>query len=333
MDRDGPIRLIEAHNGLAGIIGNVASGELNNEEVEFDGLWISSFTSAAAKGLPDAELNTGSRRIETIDEIMTVTDKPVLVDGDTGGDCVNFEYFCSKLETLGASGVVIEDKIVPKRNSLISDSCQLQEDPHIFAQKISRGREVLQSDDFLIFARIESFITNAGLENALFRARLYLLAGADGILIHSKQNHAGEIYAFLAGYEEMCRELGFRRPMAAVPTAYSVPGAELFEHGVKVIIYANHLLRAAHLAMDAVCKLILESDGTLEANALCSPLPAIFDRVGLSDVLRRDNGDLNRLKLLASGNGRNGDLFKTENADGADTSQAEGATVRITGLP
>jgi phosphoenolpyruvate phosphomutase len=304
LERDGPIRLIEAHNGLAGIIGNVASAELNNAEVQFDGLWISSFTSAAAKGLPDAELNTGTRRMETIDEIMTVTNKPVLVDGDTGGDCVNFEYFCSKLETLGVSGVVIEDKIVPKRNSLISDSRQLQEDPDIFAHKISRGRRVLQCEDFLIFARIESFITNAGLEDALFRARTYLLAGADGILIHSKQTYAGEIYAFLSRYEEMCKNIGFRRPVAAVPTAYNVPGTELFEHGVKIIIYANHLLRAAHLAMDAVCKLILESDGTLEANLLCSPVPAIFDLVGLSEVLGRDDEEMNKLKVLASGNGK-----------------------------
>jgi phosphoenolpyruvate phosphomutase len=217
---------------------------------------------------------------------------------------VNFEYFCSKLETLGVSGVVIEDKVVPKRNSLMSDSRQLQEDPDLFAHKISRGRRVLQSPDFLIFARIESFITNAGLENALMRARTYLLAGADGILIHSKQSHAGEIYAFLSRYEEMCKNIGFRRPVAAVPTAYNVPGAELFEHGVKIIIYANHLLRAAHLAMDAVCKLILESDGTLEANVMCSPVPAIFDLVGLSEILGRDDEEMNKLKVLASGNGK-----------------------------
>ncbi|HEX8559663.1 MAG TPA: isocitrate lyase/phosphoenolpyruvate mutase family protein [Pyrinomonadaceae bacterium] len=314
LERDGPVRLIEAHNGLAGVIGNLASVKVNDKEVEFDGLWFSSFTSAAAKGLPDAELYVGTRRLETIDEILTVTNKPILVDGDTGGDCVNFEYFCSKLEMVGVSGVVIEDKVVPKRNSLGEDSHHSLEDPHVFAQKIARGRSALQSNDFLIFARIESFISNAGLMDALHRARVYLLAGADGILIHSKQNHPGEVYEFLRGYEEICREVGFRRPVAAVPTSYNgVSCMQLYEHGVKLVIYANHLLRAAHLAMGAVCKLILESDGSMEASAFCSPIPAIFDLVGFQDIVGKDRERMNEAANKAAGNGN---LVKLQKTDG-----------------
>lgn len=308
--QDGAIRLIEAHNGLSAIIGNNASVTLNDTKLEFDGLWISSFTCAAAKGLPDAELSTGARRIETIDEIMNVTDKPVIVDGDTGGDSVNFEYLCSKLEMLGVSGIIIEDKIIPKRNSLSTDSRQLLEDPQVFAQKIIRGRKALQSDDFLIFARIESLIANAGLDDALHRARTYLLADVDGIFIHSKHNTPDEVYDFLQGYEEICHELGFRRPVAAVPTAYSdVTCTELLNRGIKIVIYANHLLRAAHLAMSAVCKQILESDRSFEANGFCSPVPTIFDLVGFSDVLKRDDDELRQLERQASDNDT---LLKTQ---------------------
>ncbi|MGB7922676.1 MAG: isocitrate lyase/phosphoenolpyruvate mutase family protein [Pyrinomonadaceae bacterium] len=295
LNRERPVRLIEAHSGLAGLIGSRAHAVVDGANVEFDGLWISSLTSTAAKGLPDAELNTVARRLETIDEILSATDKPLLVDGDTGGDRVNFEYLCSKLEMMGVSGVVIEDKKYPKRNSLSSEARQLMEDPAVFAHKIAAGRAVLQSDQFLIFARIESFIAGLGLDDALNRAQTYLLAGADGILIHSKQSGPDEVYAFMQGYEAICNDLGFRYPVAVVPATYnSVSCAELFEHGIKVVIHSNHLLRASHLAMNAVCKLILESDRGLEANGFCTPLQDIFDLVGFTDVLKRDSEEASR---------------------------------------
>jgi len=295
LGRDMPIRLIEAHSGLSGLVGSLAHTVVDGATLEFDGLWISSLTSTAAKGLPDAELNAVARRLEMVDEILSVTDKPLLFDGDTGGDRVNFEYLCSKLEMMGVSGVVIEDKKYPKRNSLSDGAGQLMEDPTVFAHKISAGRAALQSDQFLIFGRIESFIVGLGVEDALNRARAYLLAGADGILIHSKQSDPDEVYAFMQGFEALCEDLGFDYPVSAVPSTYdSVSCTALFEHGVRIVIHANHLLRASHLAMNAVCKLLLESDRGLEANAFCTPLTDIFDLVGFTDVLKRDCEEASR---------------------------------------
>lgn len=284
------LRFIEAHNGLSAIVANtIYLSTENNSRMEFDGLWVSSLTSSASKGLPDIELSSMERRLETIEEIINVTQKPVIIDGDTGGEAVNFEYFCSRLELMGVSAVVIEDKQYPKRNSLSKEAQHILEDPEVFANKIRRARSILLSNDFMIFARIESLVANQSVENALARARTYLLAGADGIMIHSNEQTIDKVRSFLDGYRNLCNQLSFRKPIICVPTTYnSVTDEELFQYGADIVIYANHLLRAAHLAMQRVCETILRNNRSLEADRLCTPVSQLFEVVGFNDVIARE---------------------------------------------
>ncbi|HLG60940.1 MAG TPA: isocitrate lyase/phosphoenolpyruvate mutase family protein [Ktedonosporobacter sp.] len=283
------IRLVEAHNGLSALVASTATfyGE-DSRKAYFDGIWVSSLTCSAAQGLPDCELNSIERRLETIEEICNATDKFLVVDGDTGGEPVNFQYICNRLETMGVSAIVVEDKEYPKRNSLSVKATHHLEDPHVFAQKIRQGKDVLLSDDFMIFARLESLIAGAGIEDALVRARIYLEAGVDGIMIHSKERTADEVYAFLREYEGLCTELNMRKPVICVPTTYNaVTDEELFQHGANIVIHANHLLRAAYSAMQKVCQTILQNDRNLEAEELCVPVSLLFNVVGFDDAVAK----------------------------------------------
>jgi phosphoenolpyruvate phosphomutase len=287
---NGFARIIEAHNGLSGLIANEAYITLHDGSTrEFDGLWESSLTDSASKGHPDAEIVSTDSRLHTIQEILNVTDKPMIVDGDTGGEATHFEYFCSKLERLGVSAVIIEDKVFPKRNSLEAGTKQDLESPEFFATKIARGKNVLLSDDFMIIARIESLIANKGVADAIYRARTYLVAGVDGIMIHSKQNDPREIFEFADAYKQLCAELRFTRPLVCVPTAYNtVTERELKRRGFTIVIHANHLLRAAAHAMEKTCRVILEYERSFEADPLCVPVKEIFERVGFLDVKTKD---------------------------------------------
>lgn len=284
-------RIIEAHDGLSGLLG--ATTRFENEQgtgTEFDGLWISSLTDSAAKGHPDAEVIDVSSRLQTIQEVLCVTHKPVIVDGDTGGDPVKFEYLCSRLESLGVSAVVIEDKKYPKRNSLDSESLQILEDPHVFANKINRGKAVCISPDFLIFARIESFIANFGVDDALRRAAIYLGSQADGILIHSKSANPDQIMEFMAGYEELCLKKAIRKPVICVPTTYhQVTDSQLFSQGISIVIYANQPLRAAYQAMQTTCHSILKHGRSLEISNQLASVGEVMGLVGFSEVKAKDS--------------------------------------------
>ena len=284
------LRFLEAHNGLSAIVASTAEIEaLDGGTFGFDGLWESSLTDSASKGLPDAEIVGVESRLATIQEILNVTDKPLIVDGDTGGDGVHFEYLCSKLEAMGVSAVIVEDKQFPKRNSLEAGVSQQLEDPEIFCSKIQRGHSALLTDEFLIIARLESLIANRGLDDALQRAALYLAAGADGLMIHSKSKSPEEIFEFLRRYRQLCEQLGYRRPIICVPTTYNrCYERELFEAGADIAIHANHLLRAAFKAMQKVARLVLENQRSLEADAYCSSVSDIFDAVGFLDVKAKD---------------------------------------------
>lgn len=283
------IRVVEAHNGLSAIVACTASYcRDEHQRIGFDGIWVSSLTSSASQGIPDCELNNIERRLETIEEIVNATGKFIIVDGDTGGESINFEYTCNRLESMGVSAIVIEDKEYPKRNSLSAEATHHLEDPNIFAEKIRRGKNILLSNDFMIFARLESLIAGMGIEDALMRARIYLQAGADGIMIHSKERTANEIYAFLDRYDDLCSELGFRKPVICVPTTYNtVTDEELFQHGANIAIHANHLLRAAQYAMQKVCETILQHDRGFEAENFCVSVSQLFDIVGFNDVLAK----------------------------------------------
>lgn len=290
LEKKGFAQIIEAHNGLSGLIGNDACINLQNGDcLEFDGLWESSFTDSASKGHPDAEIIGPDSRLHTIEEILNVTNKPMIVDGDTGGEATHFEYFCSKLERLGVSAVIIEDKVFPKRNSLEPGAKQDLEDPDVVATKIYRGKQILLSRDFMIFARLESLIANKGVEDAINRARIYLRAGADGIMIHSKEREPRDLFRFAEEYTKLCDELGYRKPLVCVPTTYNmITEQELVERGFNIIIHANHLMRASYAAMQKVCKKILLSGRSFEADPLCAPVRDVFKTVGFMDVKEKD---------------------------------------------
>ncbi len=284
------LRLIEAHSGLSALVGGTTQLALSDKAaVEFDGLWISSLTSSASRGLPDMEMYILERRLELIEEIINVTSKIVIVDGDTGGDPTMFEYLCSRLEAMGVCAIVIEDKQHPKRNSLSQNSTHVLEEPGRFAEKIRFTKPLLKSRDFLIFARLESLIAGHGVEDALHRARIYLLGGADGIMIHSKSRDPESIYQFLEGYRALCEELRMNRPIMCVPTTYNmVTAQELFDRGARIVVHANHMLRAAHFAMRNVCEQILRNDRTLEVDNVCTPVSELFRIVGYNDALSRE---------------------------------------------
>ncbi len=294
--QDKLVRVMEAHNGLSGIVADTTcvEGKSGDQSVtrEFDALWESSLTDSASKGHPDIEVISFDSRLHTIQEILTVTQKPMIVDGDTGGDPNTFEYMVSKMERAGVSAVIIEDKVFPKRNSLEAGTSQVLQEPDVFAQKIKRGKKVQATDDFMIIARIESLIAGTGMEDALTRARIYLQAGVDGIMIHSKSKQPDEIMEFAGKYQDLLKELEMSKPLVCVPTTYNnIQEEELQATGFQIIIYANHSLRAAYKAMRDTAKSILSNQRSLEADPLCAPVREIFDAVGFLDVKEKDQQD------------------------------------------
>ncbi len=291
------VRVMEAHNGLSGIIADSAriEGTFENDTIirEFDAIWESSLTDSASKGHPDIEVISFDSRFHTINEILAVTRKPMIVDGDTGGDPNIFEYTVSKLERAGVSAVIIEDKVFPKRNSLEAGTNQSLQEPEVFAHKIRRGKEVQMTPDFMIIARLESLIAGTGLKDALQRARAYLTAGADGIMIHSKSKDPGEILEFAQKYQDLQAELGINKPLVCVPTTYNnIVESELQKSGFQIIIYANHLLRSAYKAMMDTTRSILLNQRSFEADPFCTPVKEIFEAVGFLDVKEKDKQDV-----------------------------------------
>ncbi|MEK9628672.1 MAG: phosphoenolpyruvate mutase [Nitrospinota bacterium] len=287
------VRVLEAHNGLSGIIANniQVQGESDGNPVtrEFDAIWESSLTDSASKGHPDIEVVTFDSRLQTINEILAVTHKPMIVDGDTGGDANAFEYTVSKLEKAGVSAIIIEDKVFPKRNSLESGVQQNLEDPEVFAQKIRRGKKIQKTDDFMIIARLESLIAGKSMEDAVNRARIYLQAGVDGIMIHSKSKSSDQIFEFARHYKEISKELNLNKTLVCVPTTYNqTTETELNAAGFQIIIHANHLLRSAYKAMMETAKIILRNQRSFEADPLCSTVREIFKTVGFLDVKEKD---------------------------------------------
>ncbi len=271
------LRLLEVHNGLTGLIVETVTEEVDGHHQAFDGMWLSSLTDSTAKGKPDIGFVDFTSRVTTLNQALEVTTKPMLFDGDTGGLPEHFTFMVRTLERLGCAGVVIEDKEGLKRNSLLGTGAgQVQADVDQFCRKISAGKRAQANDGFMIIARIESLILNRGIKDALFRAAAFVGAGADGILIHSRQETPDEILKF-------CRE--FRRqqngvPLVVIPTTYDkVTEAELTEAGVNVVIYANHLLRAAYPAMVTAAKSILRHHRCHEAGADCLSINDILQLI------------------------------------------------------
>ena len=269
------VRILEAHNGLTGLIVEKTSIEENGKKIEFDGIWESSLTDSTAKGKPDTELVDFSSRFSTIEEILEVTTKPIIVDGDTGGRIEHFKFRVKTLERLGVSAIIIEDKVGEKRNSLFGTSVsQTQDSIKNFTRKISEGKKSQVTSDFMIIARVESLILKQGMEDALKRTKAYIKAGADGIMIHSKEKDGKEIIDYCKKYNL----INNRVPLIVVPSTYAhMTEKELMDLGVNVVIYANQLIRSAYPSMVATAKSILQNKRSKEAsNEYCMPIKEIL---------------------------------------------------------
>ncbi len=271
------VRIIEAHNGLTGLICENINVEINGVKKEFDGMWSSSLTDSTSKGKPDIEAVDITTRLHELNDILECTTKPIIYDGDTGGKIEHFVFTVRTLERHGISAVIIEDKVGLKKNSLFgTDVKQTQDSIEHFCEKIISGKNAQVTDDFMIIARIESFISGKGVNDAIERAKAYIEAGADGIMIHSKAKTPDEILSFCEEYNKFEN----RVPLVVVPTSYNqITDAELAEAGANVVIYANHMLRSAYPAMVDVAKSILINDRSYEANDKCMSIKEILNLI------------------------------------------------------
>lgn len=268
------VKTIEAHSGLTGLIAEKTVVEQSGKLDQFDAMWVSSLCDSTAKGKPDIELVDMSSRLRTIDDIMEVTTKPIILDGDTGGLTEHFVYNVRTLERMGVSAVIIEDKTGLKKNSLFGTEVkQTQDSIENFCAKISAGKKVQLTDDFMIIARIESLILERGMEDALNRAFAFVGAGADGIMIHSRKKDPTEIFTFCDKFREKDQET----PIVVVPTSFnSVTEEELASHGINIVIYANQLTRSAFPAMQKTAVEILKNHRAMEVDKTLMPFKEII---------------------------------------------------------
>ena len=271
------VKTIEVHSGLTGLIAEKTVVEHNGELDQFDAMWISSLCDSTAKGKPDIELVDMTSRFRTIDDVTEVTTKPIIFDGDTGGLTEHFVYTVRSLEKMGVSAIIIEDKVGLKKNSLFGTEVeQTQDSIEHFCEKIAAGKNAQLSDDFMIIARIESLILEQGMEDALKRAKAYVNAGADGIMIHSRKKSPDEILTFCDEF----RKEDTDTPIVVVPTSFNmITEAELAEHGVNVVIYANQLTRSAFPAMEETAKDILRYHRAKEVDSRLMPIKDIISLI------------------------------------------------------
>lgn len=271
------LRFLDIHNALSGLIIENTKVIQDNVPVEFDGMWGSSLTDSTAKGKPDIEAVDVSSRMSTLNEVIEVTTKPIIYDGDTGGKPEHFKFTVKTLERLGVSAVIIEDKTGLKKNSLFgTEVAQTQDTIENFCAKIQVGKAAQATDDFMVIARIESLILKQGVDDAITRAKAYLDAGADGIMIHSREKSPDEIFAFCRRYQELPN----RKTLVAVPSSYNqVYEHELQEQGVNVVIYANQLIRSAYPAMLSTAKSILKHQRSAEVDGAMMPIREILELI------------------------------------------------------
>ncbi len=268
------VKVMEAHNGLTGLIVEKTSIKKENVTREFDAMWLSSLTDSTAKGKPDIGCVDLTSRMNTVSDILEVTTKPIIFDGDSGGLTEHFVFMVRTLEREGVSAVIIEDKVGLKKNSLFGTEVeQTQDSIENFCEKIRTGKKAQVTQNFMIFARIESLILNAGMDDAIKRAEAYVAAGADGIMIHSKEKSPDEILEFCRRYNEF----NVKVPLVVVPSTYnSITETELKKAGVRIVIYANQLLRSAYPAMIKTAQTILENERAYEADKACMSIKEIL---------------------------------------------------------
>ncbi|MBQ3894224.1 MAG: phosphoenolpyruvate mutase [Clostridia bacterium] len=271
------VTVIEAHSGITGLIAEKTTVYKDGAAYQFDAMWVSSLCDSTAKGKPDIELVDMTSRLRTVDDIMEVTTKPIILDGDTGGLTEHFVYNVRTLERMGVSAVIIEDKTGLKKNSLFgTEVVQTQDSIENFCAKIRAGKAAQKTADFMIIARIESLILEKGMDDALERAAAYVSAGADGIMIHSRKKDPKEIFEFM----KLFRERDSVTPVVVVPTSYNtVTEQELADAGVNVVIYANQLTRSGFPAMQKTAESILENHRAYEADKYCMPIKEIISLI------------------------------------------------------
>ena len=271
------VRICESHSGLTGLIIENTIVEVNGIKQEFDGMWSSSLTDSTSKGKPDIEAVDLTTRLHDLNDALECTTKPIIFDGDTGGKIEHFVFTVRTLERLGISAVIIEDKVGLKKNSLLgSDALQQQDTIEDFSDKIKAGKQAQITGDFMIIARIESFIAGKDINDAMKRAFAYIEAGADGLMIHSKDKSGDDVKQFC----KQLRSINKSIPIVAVPTTYNhITEEELTSWGVNVVIYANHMLRSAYPAMLNTAKSILIHGRSYEANDMCMPVKEILELI------------------------------------------------------
>lgn len=271
------VKTLEVHSGLTGLIAEKTMVSKNGEIDQFDAMWLSSLCDSTAKGKPDIELVDMSSRLRTVDDVLEVTTKPIILDGDTGGLAEHFVYNVRTLERMGVSAVIIEDKTGLKKNSLFGTEVeQTQDSIENFCAKIKAGKKAQREEDFMIIARIESLILEKGMTDALKRADAYVKAGADGIMIHSRKKEPDEIFAFCDAFRRQDSET----PIAVVPTSYNtVSEKDLQIHGANIVIYANQLTRSAFPAMQQTATDILTYHRAKEADKRLMPIQEIINLI------------------------------------------------------
>ena len=270
-------KFIDIHSGLSGLIAEKTKLITNGKIEEFDGMWASSLTNTAVKGKPDIEAVDLTERLQLINEVLEITTKPIVYDADTGGKIEHFIFTVRTLERLGVSGLIIEDKIGLKKNSLFEKKVfQKQESIKNFSKKINAGKNAKTTDDFFIIARIESLVLEKGIKDAVIRAKAYIKAGADAIMIHSIDKTPKEIFKFCKIYNEFKN----RKPLIVVPTTFnSVKEKELIKHGVNMVIYANHLFRSIYPNMLTTAKTILKLNRSKEEEKNIRTINEILDLI------------------------------------------------------
>ena len=271
------VRILESHNSLTGLIIENLIVNRKNKNVEFDGMWSSSLTDSATKGKPDNSSVDFSTRLSSLNHMMEVTSKLLVFDADNGGQIEHLPFLIRSLERCGASAVIMEDKIGLKKNSLFKNQTDTKQDkPELFAKKIKQVCKARKNNNFMMIARIESFIVGKGLKDALKRAEIYSKAGSDAILIHSKEKTPAEIFSFAKEFKKSKNFI----PLVSVPSTYSkVYEKDLIKNGFKLVIYANQLLRAAYPAMQLVARKILENSRAFEVEKKIIPIKEIINLI------------------------------------------------------
>lgn len=272
------VRILESHSGLTGlIIEHTSLKDEDGKTIEFDGMWSSSLTDSTSKGKPDIEQVDLTTRLHGINDMLECTTKPMIYDGDTGGKPEHFQYTVRTLERLGISAIIIEDKTGLKKNSLFGTEVKQTRDTiESFSNKIKVGKAAQVTDNFMIISRIESFIVGDTLEDALERANAYVEAGADGVMIHSKDKSGEDIKSFCINF----RKTNKTTPIILVPSSYNqIKEEELISWGANVVIYANHMLRASFPAMQHVANTILKNKRTLELDNTCMSIKDILELI------------------------------------------------------